>query len=228
MFRVWATRDVHRKNIGENVVYCLKQHAFKEGFIWKCTLGKKVNELSPQYTLTIDVFANQPEERYFRSIESRINRGLQLRLCQYSQPTSGEITKLLWQEWWLASNLIFFCSPQIAMMTSVYSTIVMSFERYVRICHTCRLRSCKYITEENFKWVVGGKMGIFRLYVKSSSLGYSVSYQKSKRWLTFFLIQFIGGYIRPIQHILCPPAGLNHNFRHFVEGLTVVSRGEQK
>ena len=102
----------------------------------------------------------------------------------------------------------FFCSPQIAMMTSVYSTIVMSFERYVRICHTCRLRSCKYITEENFKWVVGGKMGIFRLYVKSSSLGYSVSYQKSKRWLTFFVIQFIGGYIRPIQHILCPPAGL--------------------
>ncbi len=40
---------------------------------------------------------------------------------------------------------------QTAMMTSVYSTIVLSFERYVRIVHTCRLRACSYITEENFK-----------------------------------------------------------------------------
>jgi hypothetical protein len=30
----------------------------------------------------------------------------------------------------------------------------MSFERYVRIGHTCRLRACSYITEENFKYVM--------------------------------------------------------------------------
>ena len=44
-------------------------------------------------------------------------------------------------------------SPQIAMMTSVYCTIVMSFERYVRIGGpiSC-VRSCGgYITEKNFK-----------------------------------------------------------------------------
>ena len=42
---------------------------------------------------------------------------------------------------------------QIAMMTSVYCTIVMSFERYVRIGGpiSC-VRSCGgYITEKNFK-----------------------------------------------------------------------------
>ena len=42
---------------------------------------------------------------------------------------------------------------QIAMMSSVYCTIVMSFERYIRICHLCQLRDCSYITMANFKWV---------------------------------------------------------------------------
>ena len=39
---------------------------------------------------------------------------------------------------------------QIAMMTSVYCTIVMSFERYVRICRICQMRSSKVdITDDN-------------------------------------------------------------------------------
>ena len=42
---------------------------------------------------------------------------------------------------------------QIAMMSSVYCTTVMSFERYIRICHLCQLRDCSYITTANFKWV---------------------------------------------------------------------------
>ena len=40
---------------------------------------------------------------------------------------------------------------QIAMMISIYTTILMSFERYVRIGHTCRLKDCAYITDDNFK-----------------------------------------------------------------------------
>ena len=37
-------------------------------------------------------------------------------------------------------------------MSSVYCTVLMSFERYVRICHLCQLRECSYmITRENFK-----------------------------------------------------------------------------
>lgn len=43
---------------------------------------------------------------------------------------------------------------QIAMMSSVYCTIVMSFERYIRICHLCQLRDCSYITKTNFKFYV--------------------------------------------------------------------------
>lgn len=43
---------------------------------------------------------------------------------------------------------------QIAMMSSVYCTVVMSFERYVRICHMCQLRASNYLTEENFKYYV--------------------------------------------------------------------------
>ena len=39
---------------------------------------------------------------------------------------------------------------QIAMMTSVYCTIVMSFERYVRICHICQMEQSSFnITDEN-------------------------------------------------------------------------------
>ncbi len=40
---------------------------------------------------------------------------------------------------------------QVALMSSVYCTIVMSFERYIRICHLCQLRECSYITKENFR-----------------------------------------------------------------------------
>jgi hypothetical protein len=43
---------------------------------------------------------------------------------------------------------------QIAMMTSVYCTVVMSFERYVRICHICQLKASFYLTDENFKFYV--------------------------------------------------------------------------
>ncbi|CAB4054099.1 unnamed protein product [Lepeophtheirus salmonis] len=41
---------------------------------------------------------------------------------------------------------------QIAMMSSVYCTIVMSFERYIRICHLCQMRDSSYITQENFRF----------------------------------------------------------------------------
>jgi uncharacterized membrane protein YhaH (DUF805 family) len=40
---------------------------------------------------------------------------------------------------------------QIAMMSSVYCTILMSFERYIRICRLCQLRDCSYITKENLR-----------------------------------------------------------------------------
>lgn len=40
------------------------------------------------------------------------------------------------------------------MMSSVYCTVVMSFERYVRICHICQLRGSSYLTEENYKFYV--------------------------------------------------------------------------
>lgn len=40
---------------------------------------------------------------------------------------------------------------QIALMSSIYCTVIMSFERYIRICHICQLRDCSYITRENFK-----------------------------------------------------------------------------
>ena len=40
---------------------------------------------------------------------------------------------------------------QIAMMISVYCTMVMSFERYVRIGRTCRLKASSYINDDNFR-----------------------------------------------------------------------------
>ena len=39
---------------------------------------------------------------------------------------------------------------QISMMTSVYCTIVMSFERYIRICHICQMENTVFnITDKN-------------------------------------------------------------------------------
>ena len=39
---------------------------------------------------------------------------------------------------------------QIAMMTSVYCTVVMSFERYIRICHICQMEQSAFnITNKN-------------------------------------------------------------------------------
>ena len=46
---------------------------------------------------------------------------------------------------------MYFLPSQTAMMISVYVTIVMSLERYIRIVHTCRLRTCYFITDDNFK-----------------------------------------------------------------------------
>ena len=40
---------------------------------------------------------------------------------------------------------------QIAMMISVYCTIIMSFERYARIGKRCQMKDCSYITDENLK-----------------------------------------------------------------------------
>ena len=40
---------------------------------------------------------------------------------------------------------------QIALLTSVYATVLLSFERYVRIIYTCNLKHFKYFHEDNFK-----------------------------------------------------------------------------
>ena len=38
---------------------------------------------------------------------------------------------------------------QTSIMTSVYLAVLMSFERYIRICFTCQLRPFRCITEKN-------------------------------------------------------------------------------
>ena len=43
----------------------------------------------------------------------------------------------------------------MAVMSSVYSTVLISFERYVRICYICQLRPSKWIplTISNITWL---------------------------------------------------------------------------
>ncbi len=38
-----------------------------------------------------------------------------------------------------------------SVMTSVYFAVLMAFERYVRICYTCRFKSTKAISQGNLK-----------------------------------------------------------------------------
>ena len=40
---------------------------------------------------------------------------------------------------------------QIALLTSEYATVLISFERYVRIVYVCNLRICRFFNEDNFK-----------------------------------------------------------------------------
>ena len=47
--------------------------------------------------------------------------------------------------------MIFGFSLQIALLTSVYATVLLSFERFVRVKYTCNLKQFKYFNEDNFK-----------------------------------------------------------------------------
>ena len=70
-------------------------------------------------------------------------------------------------KWKIHPHLLPWLLPitQIAMMSSVYCTVVMSFERYVRICHICQLRGSNYLTEENFKYyILAFTLGPFLFY----------------------------------------------------------------
>ncbi len=40
----------------------------------------------------------------------------------------------------------------IALMTSVYLTVLLSLERYVRICYLCQMRETSLVTEANLKY----------------------------------------------------------------------------
>ena len=40
---------------------------------------------------------------------------------------------------------------QIALLTSVYATVLLSFERFVRVKYTVNLKRFKYFNEDNFK-----------------------------------------------------------------------------
>ena len=44
---------------------------------------------------------------------------------------------------------------QICVMVSVYCTILMSFERYVRICHLCQLRYNSWLSKRTFGILIG-------------------------------------------------------------------------
>lgn len=40
---------------------------------------------------------------------------------------------------------------QISMQMSVYATVIISVERYVRILYICNLKHCRFFNEDNFK-----------------------------------------------------------------------------
>ena len=40
---------------------------------------------------------------------------------------------------------------QIALLTSVYTTVIISLERYVRIVYVCNFKDCWFFNKENFK-----------------------------------------------------------------------------
>ena len=40
---------------------------------------------------------------------------------------------------------------QIALLTSVYTTVLISLERYVRIVYICNLKECRFFNKYNFK-----------------------------------------------------------------------------
>merc|ERR1719414_1528883 len=53
---------------------------------------------------------------------------------------------------------------QIALLTSVYATVLLSFERFVRVKYTVNLKRFKYFNEDNFKYYLMALLTIPTLF----------------------------------------------------------------
>ena len=68
-------------------------------------------------------------------------------LASFSLPNIWPEFKKHWPylaPWWIPIL-------QIALLTSVYTTVLISLERYVRIVYVCNLKHCWFFNKENFK-----------------------------------------------------------------------------
>ncbi|TRY78170.1 hypothetical protein TCAL_16684 [Tigriopus californicus] len=77
-------------------------------------------------------------------------------------------------------------------MTSIYCTVLISFERYVRICFFCQLRATRLITPENFRaYVIALILGpilfclpkFFEVETKPHVVEYTERFNCSKLWI---------------------------------------------
>ena len=68
-------------------------------------------------------------------------------LASFSLPNIWPYFKYHWPHlapWWIPIL-------QIALLTSVYTTVLISLERYVRIVYVCNFKECWVFNKENFK-----------------------------------------------------------------------------
>ncbi|XP_071743570.1 G-protein coupled receptor daf-37 isoform X2 [Lepeophtheirus salmonis] len=113
---------------------------------------------------------------------------------------------------------------QIAMMSSVYCTIVMSFERYIRICHLCQMRDSSYITQENFRMDPFSNESMIR-----NITGYSTQLRLEatpmRENVLYYRIYFIG--LNTIFASILPLASLLFLNVSTVKALRKMSRQEE-
>ena len=68
-------------------------------------------------------------------------------LASFSLPNICSYFNHIWPylaPWWIPIL-------QIALLTSVYTTVLISLERYVRIVYVCNFKHCWFFNKENFK-----------------------------------------------------------------------------
>ena len=100
------------------------------------------------------MYALPNESKYFRfKIHPHLIPWL-LPITQIAMMSSVYCTIGKLQKYGTSSLLFKVSSKFLTQLILIFCSIVMSFERYVRICYLCQLRISNVLTEENFKYYV--------------------------------------------------------------------------
>ena len=140
-----------------------------DDYVLKSVLMFRIRMLSNSITCLFNTFRSRKRsspltERDFATIRRKRNKPTMIHklllllsvsdlcvvvglLASFCLPNIWPYFKYKWPylaPWWIPIL-------QIALLTSVYTTVLISLERYVRIVYICNLKECRFFNKYNFK-----------------------------------------------------------------------------